>query len=869
MGEAKPPVPDDRLESVPGMPVVSNVWTWVAALAGLLLRTVVGRLNLTLLGIAFLAATFLFTDRITNRQPTAPRIDRAEVVARRQPLPAARRVFCYVIDSLRFETAVDPAIMPNLVRLRAEGAWARVESGFNSGSAAALRDAFTGRENAAVVAAVATLIRSDGGGESLFHQMSAAGITSATYSAGFFRQFGEAVTREVDLGLATTPSLEQQEEHVLAAVAAFASGEFDFVLGHLAHGTDHAAHDLGVGTPAYAAVFRRADALIPVIRSRLPPGVTFLVTGDHGHDLAGRHGVGLDVPTVTVYLGPRFRRGVDLGSVPIMSHRYLLSQALQLPLQTQGYVGRYLPDALEPGTGPPPPRAENAPVDRGDAKAWIWFYLSAFGMLWFNLVCRAWSPFDFSHGREVALWLAVVPLFVRGSWQVPLAAAVLAGLLFLHARLASAGQFVRWGVLPVVALLGLREWGRVLLAARPWLDALPPRALAVYWVVALMAGVALATRARRTRVMAVIFGVPALLFPQTHYHYGFPGTLAPLMVCWFAFFLASLLRDGAWRARGVAARDALRLSVVAAILLVLLQPLASPWAVAGSFERWQALLPGLSADDLVYFGACAFIGLLVAFFPSRPRWTELLPGVALIGLLLPMASRVWVPDFDLWSKIALSTFAGWAGFAWWRRSAARVFGLAFLFLLYFDFVALTPRNFLETAVMIGALALCAQFVAWFPQRENTAADAIVLAAFGVMIAGWASMRWSVTHIEWHAIYEWTTREAFEANVVWFVPWIALKGLVPWGIMIWCLRDRLHAFGPFPAAPLFAIFAAKTLAMTMVNTGLGTADTFNRSYLEAACALGVMTILFLGLIVLPGAWPPADAAQRRTDAEPAD
>lgn len=642
------------------MPVASNVWTRVAALSELLLRTVFGRLNLTFLGIAFLAATYLFTDRITNRQPTAPRIDRAQVVARRQPLPAARRVFCYVIDSLRFETAVDPEVMPNLVGLRAEGAWARVESGFNSGSAAALRDAFTGRENAAVVAAVATLIRSDFGSESLFHQMSSAGITSATYSAGFFRQFGEVVTREVDLGLATTPSLEQQEEHVLAAVAAFSSGEFDFVVGHLAQSTDHAAHDLGVGTKAYAAAFRQADALIPVIRKHLPPGVTFLVMGDHGHDLAGRHGVGLDVPTVTVYVGPRFRRGVDLGSVPIMSHRYLLSQALQLPLSVQGYVGRYLPEALEPGTGPEPPRAEDAPVGRGDTKPWIWFYLSAFGMLWFNLVCRAWSPLNFSRGRELALWLAVLPLFAGEGWQAAGAAAVVASLLFLHARHASLGQFVVWGVLPVVALLGLREWGRVLLMARPWLDALPPGALAVYWIIALTAGVALSTRARRTRVMAVVFGVPALLFPQTHYHYGFPGALAPLMACWFAFYLASLLRDGAWRARGVAAHDALRLSGAATVLLALLQPLASPWAAAGQFARWQALLPGLSADNLVYFGACAFVGLLVMFFPKRPGWTEWLSGVALIGLLLPMASRIFVPDFYLWSKIALATLVGWA-----------------------------------------------------------------------------------------------------------------------------------------------------------------------------------------------------------------
>jgi hypothetical protein len=93
------------------------------------LRAVLGRLNLTLLGITILVATFWFTDHITNRQPAAPHIDPAEVLAKRKAQPSSERVFVYIIDSLRYETATDPAIMPNLYALRAEGVCAH-DAGF-------------------------------------------------------------------------------------------------------------------------------------------------------------------------------------------------------------------------------------------------------------------------------------------------------------------------------------------------------------------------------------------------------------------------------------------------------------------------------------------------------------------------------------------------------------------------------------------------------------------------------------------------------------------------------------------------------------------------------------------------------------------
>lgn len=817
-------------------------------------RVFFGRLNLTLLGLVILGATYWFTDQITNRQPVAPRIDRAAVMAQRQARPPRAPVFVYIIDSLRYETAIDPAIMPHLSALLSEGAYAEMMPGFNSGSAASLRDAFTGRENAAVLAAVATFIHTDAGVESIFHQMALEGLTTAAYSAGFFHQFGAGVTREVEVGLRS--SHPEQEAHMFAALAALRSGEFDCVFGHLLY-TDAITHEEGVGTSRYNDAFRQADALIPKLRAQLPPEATFVVMGDHGHDAKGRHGIGLNVPTLGVYVGPRFRQGIDLGATSVMSHRYLLSQALGLPLTTAAYNGDILPAALNLKTVSLPELVAGVAAIRSGGGSWpIWIYLSFLATLWFNLVCRASSPLSFSHGRALSLWVGITPLLLHGSWQQVSAGAVAVFLLLMLAWRVPTPRLLRWVVLPAVLGLLFQVWGRALTVARPWLDQLPLGALLCYWLIVAAAGALLATRQRRPWIIAVVFAVPAFLFHPVYHTYGFPGTFAPLLACWFLFYAVTVARDGGF----IAGLDRRRLLGIAAALFLMLQPLASTATVAGAFDHWRSLVPGWDVADWKYLIIPAVLAKILLFFPRRPAWPALLLGVGLIVLVQLMESRFWGPDFSVRRLLGILLLAGWAAGTWWRRPEARLCGLAFLFLLYFSFVALTPRNFVETILMIGALILCAQCVVWFPQKENLSTDRLVLTLFGLMIAGWASMRWSGTHLEWHAIYEWASSSTVEKHVGWFVPWIAMKGLVPWVIILWALRERLGQLVPLPAYTLMALFCAKILTLLMTTIGMGGRDTYNRNYLETACVVAVLIMLYLGVIFLPKVWPQPAAAK---------
>jgi hypothetical protein len=824
---------------------------------------ILGRLNLTLLGLTMLVATFWFTDHLTNRQPVAPPIDQAAVLAKRLSQPRRPGVFIYIIDSLRYETATNPAIMPNLCALRAEGAQARITPRFNSVTGPALRDLFTGRENAAVLAPVATFLHNDAGVESLFHQMALQGLTTAAYSDGFFRQFGAGVAK-LDEQLGRTSTHAAQEAHVLAAVDALRNGEFDLTIGHLPY-TDSTAHQEGVGTPVYRAAFSAADALIPVIRSRLPPDATLVITGDHGHDLRGRHGTGLDVPTISLYVGPRFRRGVDLGPTPIMSNRYLLSHALGLPVTNEAYAGDRLTAAIVWSPGEIPDAGPSGLTARagGSWLGWfVWLYFSFIAAVWFNLVCRGSSPCNFSGGRAGVLWLATAPLLVSGGLQSTAALLAAGAVLLTVAGRMSASQFLLWLVLPTACGLACVGWGHVLKSARPWLENLPLAALAAYWIVVAGLGAALANRRRRTALMAVVFAAPALLFHPVYHHYGFPGTLAPLVACWFVFYARSLLRDGALAAPGAR----LKLLLLATGLFFLLQPFAavmlqaaggpgtfSTGPFSGTFGRWHALIAGWNVGNFAYLVPVSLGAKGVIFFSRRPGRPALALGVVLIAFLQVVECRWWVPGFDLRLALTLMLLAGWAAAARAGHPEARLFGLGALFLLYFSLVALTPRNFVETSLMMGGVALCAQVVRWFPQTENVRADYLVLALFGLMVTGWAGMRWSALHLEWHAMYEWASAATVERYVGWFIPWIALKGLLPWAIVLVVLHDRLGALAALPARALMIVFCAKLLALLMLTIGLAGTDAFNLNYLETACVVAVLTMLYLGVVLLPHSW----------------
>lgn len=808
-----------------------------------------GRVNLALLTIAIFCVTFWFTDHTTNHHPAAPRIVPEEVAARRAARSQRPRVFVLILDSLRYETATNPEIMPHLMALRAEGVYARFDAGFNSSSAAALRDAFTGRENAAVLAVVSTFLKTDAGVESIFHQLSLAGITSAVYGQDYFTQFGAGITYQSVIGFRALREVD--EANVLKGADALRRGEFDFVVGHISY-TDYAAHDFGIYKTGYREAFHRADDFILRVRAALPPDTTFVVMGDHGHDEQGKHGFGMEVPTFAVYAGPPFRRGRDLGFTNLPSHRFLMSYAAGIPLNTEGYTGRFLPEALNGGYDEVQWLVARVQAARAWAlqRTWlVWIQISLLGALCFNLYCRGRSPLNFDGGRALLPWIGAVPLVLTSPWAPWLGLAAMAGLVLVLGRGAPGKKVLAWVAAPALAGLAFQGWGRVLIVIKPLLQHLPAWSFTLGWLAVAFLGAAVANRARRPLVMAIVMGVPLLLFHPTGERHGFPGTLAPLLLCWLFFHAVSRWREGV-----LTGRAAVTMGLAGAGVFLLAQPFWQTEAADGNFLGWHSLVPGLDLKNVPYIVGLAFLAKAVIFFPRWPGWPGVVLGAGLVLLLVLAEGGVWRPDSYGQIALMLACLAGWWGLRRIRPEEARLLQLTFWFLLYYYSIALNPRTFLETGCLLGALTLCARVAARDPQRENLRADYLGLAVLGLLITGWACMRWSSSELEWHTAYEWFSAPTVERRAVFFVPWIALKCLLPWVLVLSCLRQELGAHLRLPANALLVIFGVKIMSMLMINTGLGGADTLNRSYLEAACVSGVLAVLALGVILLPDVWP---------------
>jgi hypothetical protein len=815
------------------------------------LRTGLGRFNLTLLGIAIFCATFWFTDQAVNPHPMAPGVVPADVAARRAMNSHRPRIYIFIIDSLRYETAVNPAIMPNLGALAQEGAYARVRSGFNSLTSTALRNAFTGYENSSVMAVVSNFLKSDAGVDSIFHQMAAEGIITAAYSQGFFRQFGSGVAFE---GEVRRRAPEEEEEHnVLLGADQLRAGEYDVVVGHIAY-TDYGSHVYGIGRREYREMFSRADALIPRIRAKLPPGATFMVMGDHGHNETGQHTFGLEVPTFTVYTGPRFRRGADLGEISLTTHRYLLSEAAGLPLKRDGYTGEVVPAALSDDGHTLTARLTDvlAGAPAGGSGA-IWIYISVLSALWLNLVFAGFSPLNFSGARGAILWLGIAPLAAPAGWREVAEVAALGLILVVVARGLRWRQAALWLVLPAMGVLGFHGWGWALVWLRPLVQTVTYGGLAAGWLIVGLLGGLFSTRARRPWVMTVVFALPGLLSYPTNHLYGFSGTLVPLVFCWFWFYAVSAWRDGAlrlpdgtWNAAAVR-----RFAFAGAVIFLLLQSFAATEMREGYFSGWRSILPDAwGARNLVALMFLAFLAKAVIFFPRWPGLGRLALGAGLILLLVLLEGQIWRPVNRQWMWLLGGLAAAW----WADRGGRTLFGTAFFFVLYYYCTSLTPRSYLETGCLVGALAMGARLTGWLPQPENRRFDYVVLALLGLMVAGWAFARWTVSELEWHVVYQWFNAQLVERQVVFFVPFIALKFLAPWALIVWVLRAEFAGRMAFPAHALLLVYAAKMISVLAVNNGLGGADAFNRSYLEGACVSALMAVLFLGIILLRASWP---------------
>jgi hypothetical protein len=757
------------------------------------------------------------------------------------------RAFIFVVDSLRFETAMDPAMMPHLAALRGVGTFARVTPSNDAVTVPCLRAAFTGVENTKLLGFVTNFLKKRAGVRSVFTDLASDGRRAAAFSDDAFTQFGKEAVDTFSNGDDGPTEVKDQNGTIAEALRVFGSGRYDLVAMHITY-TDHVAHEDGVRSPQYRQRFSEADAMIAAIERAVPENDTLVVMGDHGHDDEGRHSFGLDVPTFAIYRGARFRRAVDLGTVPIRDHRYFLGWALGLPLPGDYDGGRH-PDALIP-TGGSGDYAARATANPGAAAAADSARRTAYAATAADMMTAfvAWTfvtgPLAASPpaGLLVVAWASTVPRFVApGSLGGALAgiAASLAclGWVVLRGRRGAA-------VMALSAAVACC-WGLGLLfpVIRPAFHEPKYESIALFWILLGVLAAGVSRFKSDARYGAAILAFPLFCFVPTVYRYGSPAAMAP---AWIGALLCLLAASR----RAMAATAA---TLAAAILFLV------PFVAADSsdyrFDEWVLYPP--DKNPIVWIAGAALAKAVLLW--RRGDRPTVRVGALIVTTVLVIFERVRLARLEELAAVVVLGYAAWAfrrrrssdGRAtsiWAASQEERLAWIAGMLLAHHALTRVEPEAYLWRDWLLAAVFLSAKAVKDFlpvPAARQGAHAALLF--FSLMAAGWVTFAWTVHRLEWGFLYEWFSAPFVERHVGFFLPLILARYVLPLLVARFVLAGEFARDGAYPGRAVSLIAGLKIASLFLLTVGIGSSSSTTEIYLEGAEETAIAGVIAAGLL----------------------
>lgn len=751
-------------------------------------------------------------------QPPRPEVK----VAHDDPLLPRGQVFVFLIDSLRYETATDAALMPALVALRGESTFARVKPTRDAVTVPCIRAAMTGEEGTRILAFVTNFLKRSAGTESVFTDLAARGRRGAALSDGAFVQFGTTGHDDFSNGEDGPTEVHDQNAAADHALELYRSGDYDLTVMHITY-TDHIAHKAGVGAAPYIERFAEADRLVAKLAAATRPEDTFVVMGDHGHDRAGRHTFGLDVPTFALYRGPRFRPAHDLGTIAIRDHRYLLGWALGLPLPP-AYGGGLHPDAL----------VSLGPIPTEYAAATDTSVMS--------------SPKSALHRPRQGAYLATI-----GALCVTLAAWM---LVFLPRRgEASARHVVFVGGLSLLAGVVFAALGGAFPLVRPWFHEPAFSTIAEAWAGLWLVAFGIARWKRDAALCWPLLTLPLFVLFPTVYRYGAAPALGP---AWMGFAISATVAKtsapGAPAASGATMATWLRSPLVPVLVLTLavLFPFSGAEASDFRFETW-VFYPVAIGEGARVWVALALLAKFILFIrPGLPPWAHLAGGAAILLLVTAEVGHVSTTA-ELVVGVVLLVAAWRSRFAAQSspttdtvRHAGRVASIAGCLLLFRGLTQMLDQTYLWLDCFLAALLGSGRLVALaVPPQSRRLAYALLL-LFAWIGTGWISFAWTVHRLEWHFLYDWFDAPFVEQHVWLFLPLILARYLLPLLVARSLLAESLGPPEPEVRRFVFTLASAKVLTLLLFTAGIGWANSESDVYLEAAQETGIGTVLTAGL-----------------------
>jgi len=206
--------------------------------------------------------------------------------------PAARQVVYILVDALRVDTSQQAEIMPNLARLRQQGAWALMHSrplsysqpGYSSLLTGAWPDVSDGPVANLDYELIPTFTQ-----DNIFSAAQQAGLKTAVSGYNWFEKLIPQAA--VSAHFYTAGEDRLADRAVVDAAMPWLGQDYRLILIHIDQ-VDYAGHhEGGPISPNWAAAARRADDLLGEILARLDlTRDTVLVTSDHGQIDPGGHG---------------------------------------------------------------------------------------------------------------------------------------------------------------------------------------------------------------------------------------------------------------------------------------------------------------------------------------------------------------------------------------------------------------------------------------------------------------------------------------------------------------------------------------------------------------------------------------------------